>query len=104
MEDHAANQLNVEVPHVERAAAGLADDGEGFRQEIVERFPFAETLAEFGGPGADLFVGKRLDGRFEGVDVRDDRPQPLELTLVGRTEDFREGFIDDHRGWLIRQL
>ena len=33
MEDHAADQLDVEMPHVQRAAAGFADHGEGFGQQ-----------------------------------------------------------------------
>jgi hypothetical protein len=36
MEHHAANQLHVEVPHVQRATPSLADDGEGFRQQILQ--------------------------------------------------------------------
>ena len=45
VEDGAADQLHVEVPHVEDAAAGLADDGEGLRQQVVERLNgFPESI------------------------------------------------------------
>ena len=37
MQDDAADQLHVEVAHVEEAAAGFANYGEGFDQQIVER-------------------------------------------------------------------
>ena len=37
VQHHAADELHVEVPHVQHALAGLADDGEGFGQQIVER-------------------------------------------------------------------
>ena len=37
VQDDAADQLDVEVPHVERAAARLADHGERFGQQVVER-------------------------------------------------------------------
>ena len=40
----AADELHVEVPHVQHAAAGLADDGEGFGQQIVERLAVGEAL------------------------------------------------------------
>ena len=50
----AADQLHVEVPHVQHAAAGLADDGEGFGQQVVERLAVGEPLAELGGLAAQL--------------------------------------------------
>ena len=36
VQDDAAHQLNVEVPHVQHALAGLAADGKRFWQELVE--------------------------------------------------------------------
>jgi len=36
VQDDAADQLHVEVAHVEEAAAGLADHGEGFDEQVVE--------------------------------------------------------------------
>ena len=44
MEDDAADQLHVEVPHVEGAAPGLADDRERLRQQVVQRFAGGESL------------------------------------------------------------
>ena len=38
---HAADQLHVEVAHLQRALAGLADDGEGLGQQRVERLAVA---------------------------------------------------------------
>src|ERR1039457_4366753 len=35
VEHHAAHQLNVEMAHIELAAAGLADHGKGWNQEVV---------------------------------------------------------------------
>ena len=40
VQDHAADQLDVEVPHVEHAAASLADDGKGLVEEVVDRGAF----------------------------------------------------------------
>ena len=104
VQDHAADQLHVEVPHVQHAASGFADDRERLGQQVVERLPLLEAEAEFGGLAAQLLVGERRDRRLEGVDLRDDRREPLELALVGGAEDFREGFIDDHCGMGIRRL
>ena len=52
VQDDAADELDVEVPHVQHAAAGLAHDGEGFREQVVERRSAvapAEPLPELGG-------------------------------------------------------
>ena len=38
VQHHAADQLHVEVAHVEHAAPGFADHGEGFHQKLVQRF------------------------------------------------------------------
>ena len=37
MEHHAANQLHVEMAHVENAPAGFPHDGESFNQKVVDR-------------------------------------------------------------------
>ena len=52
VQHHAADQLHVVVPHVQHAAAGFADDGERFGQEVVERLAVGEARAELGGLGA----------------------------------------------------
>ena len=100
VQHHAADQLHVEVPHVQRAAAGLADDGEGLGQQVVERLSLPEARPEFVCLGAQLFVRERFDGRLERVDLDNEGGQALQFALVGGTEDFRESFIDDHRGWI----
>ena len=66
VEHHAADQLDVEVPHVEHAAAGFADDREGLGQQVVERLAVGEARAELGGLGAELRVGERLDRPARG--------------------------------------
>ena len=38
MQHHAADQLHIEVAHVEHAAAGFADYRKGFDQNFVEHF------------------------------------------------------------------
>ena len=46
VQDHAANELHVEVPHVESAAAGFANDRERFREELVEGGALGHTLLQ----------------------------------------------------------
>ena len=98
VQHHAADELHVEVPHVQHAAAGLADDGKGLGQQVVERLAVGEPRAEFGGLAAELFVGELLDLRLFCVDRGDERAQPLQVTLVLRADDLREESINNHSG------
>ena len=58
VEDHAADELHVVVAHPERAPAGLAADGEGLDEDVVERRAVVELLLELGGLGLELGVGE----------------------------------------------
>ena len=49
VQDHAADDLHVVVPHAEEPAARLAAGGEGFDQEVVERLARVQPPAELGG-------------------------------------------------------
>ncbi|MCG3173532.1 MAG: hypothetical protein GMKNLPBB_01729 [Myxococcota bacterium] len=82
----AADQLDIKMPHVEDAASGLAADGEGLGQEIIELFALLDALAEFGGLGLKLGVGQRLDAGFQGVDPLDHGADFLEHPLIGSSE------------------
>ena len=46
VQHHAADELHVEVPHVQHAPAGLADDGERFDQQVVEGGAVGDAPAE----------------------------------------------------------
>ena len=48
VQDDAAEDLHVEVPHVLGAAAGLAAGGERLGQQVVERLALGQALAELG--------------------------------------------------------
>ena len=45
VQNHAADELHVEVPHVQPAAGHLAADGEGFGQDVVERLAVGQALS-----------------------------------------------------------
>jgi hypothetical protein len=94
MQHDAADELDVEVPHVERAAAGLADNGERFDEQIVDRLAIGDALTELYGLSAQLLVGEGLDFRFSGADFADERSQPLQFAVVRRTDDFCEEGVD----------
>ena len=68
VEDHAADQLDVEVTHVERAPAGLTAERERLVQQVVERLPVARPLAQRVGLFAQLVVLEQLHLRLDRVD------------------------------------
>ena len=88
VEHVAADELHVEVPHVERTTAGLAHDGKRLGQQVVERGAAGKPLAELGGLLPELAVGEARNRRLEGVDGLDNRTDLLQLTLVLRAEDL----------------
>ncbi len=70
VQHHAADQLHVEVPLAERALGCLAHHGERLGQQIVQRRPIGQPLAELGGLRAQRLIRQRLHRRFEGIDLR----------------------------------
>ena len=97
VQDGAADELDVEVPHVEHAASGLPHDRKRLRKQVVERRALGEAFAEFRGLGAQLLLGERLDGRLERVDLAHDGAQTLELAFVLGADDFGEECLDHLR-------
>ena len=109
VEDHAADHLDVEVAHADDADAGLADDGEGFGEKVVEDGFFgggdffgvgevAERLgdagAEFDGLGGEFGVGERLERLFVGVDLGEEREYAFDGAFVGGAEDFGDDVVE----------
>ena len=79
---HAADELDVEVAHAERADTRLAHGGERLGQQVVERLAVGKALAEHLGLMGELLIGHRLEARLEVVDRADDLLVALEV-LVG---------------------
>ena len=71
MEDHAADQLDVEVAHPHRALAGLAHEREALGQQVVERLAAARPLAQLVGSLSQLDVGVMLELLLEAIDPAD---------------------------------
>ena len=84
------------MAHVEEAAAGFADDGEGLDQEVVEGGALGDLFLEFDGLGGEVDIGQLADGRLELVDGRHDGPHAFDLALGLGAEDFRQDGIDNH--------
>ena len=92
VEDHAAEELLVEVAHAGGAAGSLAHDGEGFGQQVVEAFAGRETAFELGGLAGQRGVAEFLDVGFEGVDLFHVFHQALDFPLVVVAEQALEEF------------
>ncbi len=89
VQNRSADQLHVEVPHVQDAAAGFAADGERFDQQVIQGFAIGDALLEFDGFLGQFGVGELLESGFEIVDGGDDWTQPLNFAFVPGPEDFR---------------
>ena len=79
VQDHAADQLHVEVAHAHRAPARLAGHGEALEQQVVERLAVAGALAQAVRLLEQLVVRHQLHLGLEAVDARDVLLERLEL-------------------------
>jgi hypothetical protein len=79
VEDHAADQLNVEVALADRALAGLTGERERLRKQVVERLAVQMALAERLIAGLELLVRVQLELGLVVVDAGDDLLEGLEL-------------------------
>ena len=99
MQHHAADELHVEVPHVQHAAARLAHDGERLRQEIVERLALARGAARNSAVLPRSWSSESaLDRRLVCVDWRDERARGVSVRARSRAENLRRALYRmDHR-------
>ena len=66
----AAEELNVEVAHAERAASRFANQREGLDEESIERLAAAGAIAEPQALFAELMIGKLLETGLQLGDLR----------------------------------
>ena len=97
VQDDAADQLDVEVAHPQDAPAGLTDDGEGLRHEVVQGCALRQALLELQGPGGQRTVVQDPHRRLQRADLLDDRPDAFQLALVLGAYDAGEDGVD-HAG------
>ncbi len=101
----AANELHIEVAHVEDAPSHLAHRRERFHQQVVERGALRQLLLELDGLVRQFLVGEPLHGGLQVVDGGYDRPHGLDLPLVLGAEDLREYGVEHVGGLaLVYQL
>ena len=91
VQDHAADQLDVEVAHRHRAAADLAGQREGLGQHLVERQSLLlHARAQLGELLAELLVLEQLELWLPRVDAFDALRVGLELLRFAHSEGALE--------------
>ncbi len=88
MEDHAAQQLHVEVAHAHGPHGSLPHHGEGLRQEVVQCLALSEPVLEQGRLVPQLLVGHGLVSGLQIVDLGHHRPHLLQLRFAGVAQQF----------------
>ena len=94
MQHHAADQLDVEMAHAERALARLTAEREGLGHEVVERLALAGALAQLIGLLEDLVVLEQLHLGLDCVDALDLALVALELPGLAHPQ----GTVDQSSG------
>jgi hypothetical protein len=82
------HELNIEVPHAERARGRLAHGGEGFRQEVVELLAILVARPEPVCFFAQFRIRKGLERVFKGVNGISIVPQLPQELFVTCAENF----------------
>ncbi len=95
MQHHAADQLHIEMAHLQGALAAFAHDGECFRQDRIERFTLLHALLEFRRFGTQLVVRQSGNLRFQRIDARDGLTVLFEQAVV-TTAEYGLQYFGDH--------
>ena len=93
----AADELDVEVAHLENAPAGFPNRRERLHEQIVERLALLDPLAKGGGPVPELRVGETAHGVLAVVDRGDERPHALEVAGVLGAEGLGQEGLEHQR-------
>ena len=85
MQHESADELHVEVTHLERAPAGFAHDGERLRDQPVDRFPRPQARPQGLGDTSEAGVIELAHRLFELVYGNDGSAITAQQTLVSRS-------------------
>ena len=88
MENNAADELYLEVFHVQHAPGGLPHRGEGLGQEVVQGLAVVQAALEFHGLGGQLGVAHRLIGRLQRLNLVHHRVNLLQLPFAVGSKKF----------------
>ena len=95
MQHDAADQLDIEVAHVQDAPAGFAANGEGFDQQVVESgSPLAMRCLKSTVFCGQFGVGELLQRGLEIVDRGDKRTDTLDFAVMFRAKYLGECTVE----------
>ena len=88
IEHHAADELNVKVPHAEHAAACFAHNGKCLGQQVLQIFALGESVTKFRGFCSKLIVAELLHGGFKLIDFYTALAVLLDETVIAAAENL----------------
>ena len=88
MQNHAADELDIEVTHFQDPLASFATHGKRFRQQGVERFAIRIARLQCGRLCLQLGIGKLFHGRLEGADFTYGFLVLLEQALIAAAKNL----------------
>ena len=109
MQHHAADELHVEVAHLQHAPAGLAHHREGLGKDLVQHLlqlavllvgvfdgihALADALAELFRLGPELLVAELLHLGLKRIDALHQRHNALDFALVAGAENLGDELVD----------
>src|SRR6185437_13966583 len=84
---YAADELDIEVAHLQRAPCRLAHDGEGLWQQVIDRLALPQAAAEFLRLAAQGFVAQGLEPGLELLRCADVPPITAEQPVIAAAEN-----------------
>ncbi len=102
VQDHAADQLHVEMALADGALGGLAHGGEGRHQDVVERCAVGDLLLEVVGARPQRLVGELLQFGLQRIDRGHPRLIAANPPLIGGAEQLAGNGADHAGGSSIR--
>ena len=90
VERDAADELDIEVAHLEGAPAGLAHHRERLGEHRLERFSLSDPAAKRVGPRAELSVRESDDLGLQRIDALDGPAHPAQLPVVAGADHLVE--------------
>lgn len=88
VQHHAADQLNVEMAHLQCATGGLTHQRKGFRQEIIKRLARTNPLAQTRCLRLEVCVRHGLDAIFECGNALDLLAKTANQTIVATAKNL----------------
>ena len=88
VQNQPAEDLNVEGPHPDAPPGRLADDREGFHQNVLQAGPLRQPFPELGRFGPQRLVAEVPHRRLQFVDLPQDERQALHLAVVLASDHF----------------